>query len=282
MIKSDLAQRLFLAISLFCYPVSGWAQDGVADSVVENRQGRAMTAIDLTHPFDKQTVYWPTENGFDLKVRELGYTDRGYFYAANVFAAAEHGGTHLDAPIHFYEHGQTVEQIPLSRLTGPLAVIDVSEACVRDADYQVGVADLRGWEERHGETLVDKIVLIRTGYAKYWPNRKSYLGTDARGAEGVRQLHFPGLAADAAKWIVEHRSIKAIGIDTASIDYGQSKSFGSHVALFEHGIPAFENVADMELLPEIGAEVVALPMKIAGGSGAPLRIIAFVPELQHR
>lgn len=282
MIKSDLAQRLFLSVSLFCYPVGGWAQDEAADSVAKNRQGRAMTSIDLTHPFDTQTVYWPTENGFDLKIRELGYTDRGYFYAANVFAAAEHGGTHLDAPIHFYEHGMTVEQIPLSRLTGPLAVIDVSQACARDADYQVGVADLRGWEERHEETLVDKIVLIRTGYAKHWPDRKSYLGTDTRGAEGVRQLHFPGLAADAAKWIVEHRSIKAIGIDTASIDYGQSKDFESHVALFEHGIPAFENVADMELLPEIGAEVVALPMKIAGGSGAPLRIIAFVPELQHR
>ena len=233
--------------------------------------------IDLTHSFDAKTIYWPTAEGFKLTRGPAGVTEKGYYYSANQFAAAEHGGTHLDAPIHFAEDGQTVDQIPLDRLIGEAAVIDVETACQNDSNYLVGIADLRRWEQQHKRPLVDVIVLLRTGYSRHWSNRKKYLGTDRTGPEAVAELRFPGLDPEAAQWLVDHREIKAIGIDTASIDYGQSTHFESHVALAKHGIPIFENVAHLEKLPATSATVIALPMKIGDGSGAPLRILAQVP-----
>jgi kynurenine formamidase len=234
--------------------------------------------LDLTHAFDERTIYWPTEPGFQLQVGTAGMTPKGYFYAANRFSSAEHGGTHLDAPIHFYKDRRTVDQIPLRQLMGEAVVIDVADQCAVDPDYQIGIADLRRWEENHRRQLADVIVLLRTGFGRRWQNRKEYLGTDETGPAAVANLHFPGLAPEAAQWLVENRLIKAIGIDTASIDYGQSKQFGSHVKLFEHEVPAMENVANLEELPDEGFTVIALPMKIAGGTGAPLRIIATVPK----
>jgi kynurenine formamidase len=106
----------------------------------------------------------------------------------------------------------------------------------------------------------------------------AYLGTDRRGPEAVAELHFPGLHPDAAGWLVEERSIDAIGIDTPSIDYGQSTVFESHQVLFGANVLAFENVANLEQIPPAGGFVLALPMKIRGGSGGPLRIVAFVPD----
>ncbi|KAA5541943.1 cyclase family protein [Roseiconus nitratireducens] len=234
--------------------------------------------VDLTHDFDASTIYWPTESGFQLTVDKFGMTEKGYFYASKRFAAAEHGGTHLDAPIHFSKEGHTVDQVTLDRLIGEAAVIDVRDACRDDPDYQVGVGDLHRWETQQGRQLVDVIVLIRTGYATFWQDRRRYLGTDQTGPDAVSQLHFPGLDPMAARWLADHRPVKAIGIDTASIDHGQSERFQSHVTLFKHNIPVFENVADLSRLPAQGATVVALPMKIAKGTGAPLRIIASLPS----
>ncbi len=233
--------------------------------------------VDLTHPFDRSTVYWPTEDGFQLIRGPAGITPKGYYYAANRFKSAEHGGTHIDAPIHFFETGQTVDEIPLHRLVGATAVIDVTKSCEENRDYQVRVANLRRWETQHGRQLIDVIVLLRTGHGRHWHDRERYLGTNKTGPEAVTDLHFPGLDPLAAKWLVEQRSIKAIGIDTPSIDYGQSSRFQSHVTLFSHDVPAFENVAHLEKLPELGATVIALPMKIGGGSGAPLRLMAILP-----
>ncbi|MDA9934304.1 cyclase family protein [Rubripirellula sp.] len=238
--------------------------------------------IDLSHTFDKQTIYWPTENGFRLIPEKAGITEKGYYYSSNRFMAAEHGGTHLDAPVHFNENGKSVDKLPLRQLMGEAAVIDVTAACRQDPDYQISVADLRAWEEKTGRQLVDVIVLLNTGYAQHWSDRKKYLGTDQLGTEAVAKLHFPGLDPEAARWLTEHRAIKAIGLDTASIDYGQSTRFQSHVTLFKHEIPAFENVADMSRLPISGTTVVALPMKIGGGSGGPLRIVAWLPSEDKR
>ncbi len=238
--------------------------------------------VDLTHSFDETTIYWPTEDGFQLSVENFGMTAKGYFYASNRFTSAEHGGTHLDAPIHFAKGGKTVDQLSLDRFIGKAAVVDVSEACDKDADYEVSIEDLRAWEVENRRQLVDVIVLLHTGYGSRWPDRKRYLGTDRLGPEAVAELHFPGLSPDAAKWLTEHRAIKAIGIDTASIDHGQSERFQSHVTLFANGVPAFENVANLHLLPSFGATVIALPMKIKGGTGGPLRVVASIPATDEK
>lgn len=234
--------------------------------------------IDLTHAFDEQTVYWPTEGGFKLMKGVEGHTELGYYYAAHRFEAAEHGGTHIDAPIHFYEGGATLEQVPLERLIGPGVVVEVTDRCLRDRDYQIQLGDLKDWEANEGRSLNGAIVLLRTGFARYWPERRRYLGTEELGAGAIAKLHFPGLHPEAARWLATERTVKAVGIDTASIDYGQSRGFETHIALLRAGIPVLENLAGLEKLPDSGFTVVALPMKIRGGSGGPLRAVAIVPN----
>jgi kynurenine formamidase len=245
-----------------------------SDAIAAPLAGRI---VDLTHAFDASTIYWPTEaTGFVLTPEHSGVSEKGYFYASNTLAAPEHGGTHVDAPLHFWATGAAVDAIPLDQLIGPAVLVDVSEKVRANRDYEVAVEDLVTWEHTNGLIPTGAIVLLRTGFGAYWPDRRRYLGTDERGEDAVAKLHFPGLLPHAAEWLADTRKIHAVGLDTASIDHGQSTLFGSHVALFRRGVPAFENVANLDRLPAKGFTVVALPMKIAGGSGGPLRIVAIV------
>jgi kynurenine formamidase len=238
----------------------------------------AGTIVDLSYQFDASSVYWPTAETFRLEKDFEGTTEQGYYYSAYRYSAAEHGGTHIDSPVHFAKGRNTVDQIPLDQLIGPGIVVDVTRQCEKNPDYLITESDFKNWEQRHGKIAAGTIVLLRTGFGKFYPDRMRYLGTDQRGAEAVANLHFPGLHPDAARWLTRNRKIKAIGLDTASIDYGQSKLFESHRTLFANDIPAFENVANLDNLPNRGFSIVALPMKIKGGSGGPLRIIAVVPD----
>jgi kynurenine formamidase len=238
-------------------------------------QGRV---IDLSYPFDASTIYWPTAERFHLEKDFEGQTDKGYYYSAYRYAAAEHGGTHIDAPVHFAKGKNSVDQIPLEQLMGEAVVVDVTRQCAGNRDYQVNVKDLENWERENGKIPDGAIVFLRTGFGKYYPDKKSYMGTEARGADAIAALHFPGLHPDGARWLTENRSIHAVGLDTPSIDYGQSTLFESHRILFAKNVPAFENVANMDQLPLKRFTVIALPMKIGGGSGGPLRIIAILED----
>jgi kynurenine formamidase len=233
--------------------------------------------VDLTHAFNDKSIYWPTAEPFKKTTAFHGHTSGGWFYSAYNFAAAEHGGTHIDAPIHFAEGARTVDKIPVSQLIGPGFVIDVSRQAAANADYLVSVADIEAFEAVHGQISESAIVLLNTGRAKLYANPEAYMGTTERGADAVAKLHFPGLSPSAAALLVRRR-IQAVGIDTPSIDRGQSKGFEAHVELMTHNIPAFENVGDMSTLPPTGSTIIALPMKIEGGSGGPLRIVAHVPN----
>lgn len=252
--------------------------DARAEALHEVFSGEAARWVDLTHDFGEEAIYWPTAERFALDTVSEGTTEAGYYYAAFRFSAAEHGGTHMDAPVHFHEGGETADDVPLGRLVGPAAVVDVSDAAAEDADYRVTVADLRAWEEAHGRMPEGAIVLLRTGWGRYWPDAERYLGTAERGEGALPELHFPGLHPDAARWLAERRSVAAVGLDTPSIDHGQSTDFMAHRVLYAAGVPGFENVARLGELPPTGAYVVALPMKIAGGSGAPLRIVGVLPR----
>jgi kynurenine formamidase len=234
--------------------------------------------VDLSHSYDAQAIFWPTADPFRLETVADGVTPAGYYYAANNFFSSEHGGTHIDAPLHFAAGRQPVDQIPLDRLIGAASVIDVTEQSERDTDYQVTADDILAWERANGELERGAILLIRTGFSRRWPDAERYLGTATRGSEGAARLHFPGLHPDAARWLMENRAVKAVGIDTASIDYGQSQLFETHRLLYARDIPAFENLNALERLPLRGAFLIALPMKIKGGSGAPLRAVAILPR----
>jgi kynurenine formamidase len=231
--------------------------------------------IDLSHDFASDTVYWPTAPLFELTVDSKGMTEAGYWYESNTFKSSEHGGTHVDAPVHFAKGGWTTDRIPLSSLIGPAVVVDVRAQCERERDYEVRVEDLVGFEREHGAIREGTIVLLDTGFARRWPDRARYMGTAERGLQASFELHFPGLGPSAARWLVA-KKVAAVGIDTPSIDHGPSRMFFSHRELFGANVPAFENVARLDELPPVGSVVIALPMKIRGGSGGPLRIVAGV------
>jgi kynurenine formamidase len=240
--------------------------------------GEGAEWIDMSYTYDESTIFWPTAQSYEQEVVSAGMTERGYFYAANNFCMAEHGGTHFDAPIHFAEGGLTAEQVPIERLIGPAVVIDVKAAAEADPDYRAGVSDFEAWEAEHGRIPDGAIVLLNTGWGARWPDRGRFLGTTLTGPEAVPELHFPALHPDAARWLVENRRIDAFGLDTPSIDYGQSTMFETHRILFAAGIPAIENVARLDELPATGAYLIALPMKIGGGSGGPTRVVGVIPR----
>jgi kynurenine formamidase len=237
---------------------------------------RTARVVDLSHPFDERTLYWPTApSGFKLERLHYGQTDGGFFYSAYAFCAPEHGGTHLDAPIHFGEGRWPVDQVPVDRLVRPAIVIDVAAAAAADADHRLSVDELRTWEARHGRIPEGAMVLLRTGWSARWPDKKRYLGDDTPG--DASRLHFPSYGADAARILVADRKVTALGVDTASIDHGPSKDFPVHQIVAAANVLGLENLTGLDALPPTGAWVIALPMKIAGGSGGPLRAIALVP-----
>ncbi|MDX1503719.1 MAG: cyclase family protein [Thermoanaerobaculia bacterium] len=232
--------------------------------------------VDLSHPYDAETLYWPNmPSGFELEVLARGVTPGGFFYSSNLFSTPEHGGTHLDAPIHFAEGRQSADQVPLERLIGPAVVIDVSEAAAANPDHRLTVGEVEAWEAVHGRVPEGAIVLLRTGWSARWPDRLAYLGDDVPGE--TSDLHFPAYGEAAARLLVAKRSVAVLGVDTASLDHGPSSDFLVHRVAAEANVPGLENLTNLERLPPKGAWVVALPMKIAGGSGGPARVVALLP-----
>ena len=230
--------------------------------------------IDLSYPFDKNTIYWPTEKGFDLKTVFYGMSPGNYFYSAFKFCAPEHGGTHVDAPRHFSKNGLTVDQIPPKQLIGNAVVIYVDKEVNKNTDYAVTAADIQKFEKKYRPLNEQDIVLFYTGWGKYWKDKKHYLGTNQFG--DTKNLHFPGISKEAAEYLVA-RKIKGIGLDTASMDPGNSQDFLAHRVILGANLFGIENLAQLDLLPPVGATLIVAPMKIAGGSGGPARIFALIP-----
>jgi kynurenine formamidase len=232
--------------------------------------------VDLSHAYDDKTIYWPTSpSTFELRTLAHGHTKGGYFYSANSFCTPEHGGTHMDAPIHFADARQTIAEVPVERLVAPAVVIDVSAAATKDPDYRLQPADIERWEARYGRIPERAIVVLRTGWETRWGDVKAYLGDDRPG--DASNLHFPSYGAEAAAFLVRERHIAGLGVDTASIDHGASKDFMVHRITADANVFGLENLANLGKLPATGATIIALPMKIAAGSGSPVRVIAILP-----
>lgn len=262
--------REFAALVVFCATLAAPPVRAAGLDIASAR------VVDLTHAIDRDTIFWPTEKDtFRLVEEHKGVTDRGFFYAANRFCLPEHGGTHIDAPYHFAQGGAAVAAVPVERLVGPAAVIDISIKAAGDTDYTLSAADVLAWEAVNGKLSPGTIVLLRTGWSSRWPNKRAYLGDDTPG--DASHLHFPSYGIDAVRLLID-RGVTVIGVDTASIDNGPSKDFLVHRAAGAANVIGLENLTELDQLPATGAWVAALPMKIANGSGAPARVIAFVPR----
>jgi kynurenine formamidase len=264
-----MSRTVVLSIAALVYASAAGLQRGPELS--------AQRIVDLSHVFGPKTLYWPTSpTKFALEKLASGQTEGGYFYSANSLCTPEHGGTHLDAPVHFSERGRSTADIPLEQLVAPVVVIDISAQAAKNRDYMLTAQDVWAFEKQHGRIAKGTIVLLKTGWSRYWPDAKTYLGDDTPG--DASKLSFPSYGVDAAKQLVEERGVAALGIDTASIDYGKSTDFLVHRIAGANNVPGLENLTNLDQLPARGATVVALPMKIEGGSGGPLRAIALVAK----
>ncbi len=257
-----------LALLAFLAPLAHGAQ---AVNLTDYR------VVDLTHAFNKRTLYWPTAtSGFNLQQLAYGPTPGGWFYSSYSYGAPEHGGTHLDAPIHFAKDGLTADRIPVEQFIGPAVVIDISARASKDPDYRLTRDDVLVWEKVNRTIPRGAIVVLRTGWSMRWPDARAYLGDNAPG--DASKLHFPSYGEEAAQLLVGERKVAALGADVASIDYGASKDFIVHQIAAKASVMGLENLANLGVLPPRGATIIALPMKIEGGSGGPLRAIALVPR----
>ena len=251
----------------------GSAGLGVSGQVMDLSRSRL---VDLTHAYNAQTIYWPTASTkFTLEKLAYGPAPGGYFYASYSFSTPEHGGTHLDAPLHFSERGRSTDQVPLDQLIARAVVIDVSSSAAGNPDYRLSAADVRAFERQHGQIAAGTIVLLRTDWSRRWPDVKAYLGDDT--PKDASKLRFPSYGEDAARLLVEERRAGALGVDTASIDYGRSTDFVVHRLAAAQQVAGLENLTNLDQVPATGATIIALPIKIEGGSGGPVRVVAVVP-----
>jgi kynurenine formamidase len=224
--------------------------------------------VDLTWPLGPDAPTYEGALSYSAEVQKNVEPDGYYIRKVTV---VEHTGTHLDAPAHFAKGGATVDQIPVEQLVGAAAVVDVTAAVAANPDYAVTVGDLRAWEAKHGALGARSIVLIRTGWGARWHDAARYRNSDPQGV-----LHFPGVSVEASRYLTE-RGVRALGIDTLSTDPGPSTTFGEHKQFLGAGGYHVENVAHLDQLPESGATVVIAPIPFRGGSGAPARVLAFLP-----
>lgn len=231
--------------------------------------------VDLTYSFDETTQVWPSNPPFHRDSTERGGTATEAWYATGRVALSEHAGTHMDAPVHFAQSQAGIDGIPVDHLMGPAVIIDVRQAVGHDRDYRLSLEDLRRWEAAHGTIPTGAVVMMLTGWGAHWRNRERYFGSAT--PDLPTTLHFPGFSREVAEFLVAERHIYGIGIDTPSIDFGPSQDFVVHRIVNGAGLYGLENVARLDEIPPSGATLVALPMKIAGGTGAPVRIIAILP-----
>ena len=234
----------------------------------------SMQVIDLTHPLSPDSLYWPSGSPFEYERVSWGLNASGDWYAAGSFATAEHLGTHLDAPIHFAPEVWSNAEIPAEHFIGAAAVIDISARAASDPDTTLTVADIEAWEAAYGAIPPGAIVIVRTAWSERWPDWNEYYGSDD--PFDTTTMHFPGVSPEAATAIAE-RGASGVGIDTASIDPGNDLDFRAHRILATANLYNLENLTGLDQLPPAGATLLALPIKIAGGSGGPARVLALLP-----
>ena len=229
------------------------------------------TVVDLTHNLSEKAPNWEGTEKSPFEATTLGTFQKDGYFSRRI-CLPEHFATHLDAPAHFSATAWTVEQIPVSHLIAPLIVLDATVQSAKNADYAITPDDVLAFEKQHGRIPPNSVVFARTGWSKHWDSMTDYRNADAKGV-----MHFPGFSPEAAKLLAD-RGIVGLGIDTLSIDIGASPDYPAHRYVLPRNIYQVENVADLSAIPATGATVVVAPVKLEGGSGGPVRVLAIVPK----
>ena len=221
---------------------------------------------DLTYPL---TTSFPAFTPGEEAARRTVVTIENDGYYMQEWRIIEHIGTHVDAPGHFTPGGRLSPELELSELIVPAVVIDIAAKAARDPDAVVTVEDVRAFERRHGRIPRDAAVLMYSGWGAKVGDADAYRGTDAAGT-----LHFPGFDPDACEWLLRHRRIRGLGVDTLSIDPGNSTTFPTHLTLTGADRYGLENLANLDRIPRRGATIVVGLIPYEEGSGGQARIFA--------
>jgi len=228
--------------------------------------------IDLAYTLGEKTPYWPGDNYEPFRLKTIATIEKDGVLS-KAFYTPEHLGTHLDAPNHFEKNQPSVDEIKTEQLFATGVTIDISLQAESDADYRLTTKDIADWERAHGRIPDRAIVLLRTGWGRHWTNYPRYKNQDVMG-----RMHFPGYSAEAAKLLINERSVRGLGIDTLSIDHGLSKDFIVHHIVNGAGRYGLENLANLDQLPPRGFYLFVAPIKIENGSGGPARVFAVMPN----
>jgi kynurenine formamidase len=236
------------------------------------------TYLDMSYQYDDNTMNFPAKSHpkTTLELLFKGNMPSGTWVQSYKICSAEHGGTHIDAPSHFREDAWQLHQIPFESLVhAPAVVINITARADLDPNSAVETRDLLDWEREYGRIPEGAVVFMLSGWGRYWGNETAYLGNDRKDPTALAS---PGFSEEAAKFLVE-RKIAGVAVDTVSLDTGDSKTYPAHEVLADANKYGIENTANIDKLPPSGAIVSILPIKIQGGTGGPVRIVAEFNEI---
>jgi kynurenine formamidase len=247
---------------------AGFAATAIVPEPAFAAPRRFSSVVDLTHTMSPAFPTFFGVPGIELQ-KQFDFKKDGF----NLYwwRIIEHGGTHLDAPIHFSEGGMTADRIAATQLVVPLVMVDVSARAASDPDYRLSRADLAGWEKRHGRLPDNCCVAMNSGWAARVTDAGKFTGKDAAGV-----FHFPGVSPEAAEWMMKERKVAGLAVDTLSLDHGPSKDFRTHSLWLPSGRWGLENVANLDKVPASGATLVVGLAKVKDATGGPVRLMALI------
>ena len=226
--------------------------------------------IDLTHEITEKIPVWPGDPKPEISKFSIVEKDG---YNMNVLKIGEHTGTHFGVPLHFFNEGKSVDEVPVSDLILSAVKIDISDKCSKNPDYVLKIEDVLFWEKYHGKVPEGSFVIVHTGWYRKWGSHSDYLGLDEEG-----KMHFPGFSKEVVVFLMDERKIKGLGIDTHGVDPGMDEKFEASKVLFERGGYHLENLTNLSKLPSKGFYIFIGALPIERGTGSPARVIALVKK----
>jgi kynurenine formamidase len=224
--------------------------------------------VDLTHTIHPNIPIWPDDPPVEFETVSQIEKD-GYFMRK--FSIGEHSGTHMNAPNSFYSGGASIDSYPPQSLVVPAIAIDIRDKSLVNPDYTLTIDDVLNWEQQHGFIEPGNVIILYTGWQEKWENPGAFFNRDNDGI-----CHFPGFGTAATQFLLKERSIAGVATDTHGVDPGQDESFAVNKLVLEKQRIVLENLANIDQLPAADITLVIGILRILGGSGSPVSVLAFV------
>lgn len=253
----------FLALLIFFATLSLPMSASQANTINYSR------VVDLSHVIAPDMPLWPGDPAVEF-VDTAQFDKDGYFLRK--FTMGEHSGTHMNAPNSFHKDGMGIDRYEPQSLVVQAVVIDIRKEAQANADYVLTEGDILIWESKYGKVPKDSVVLLYTGWQEKWSDPKAFFNKDAEG-----KLHFPGFDGKATSFLLKERGIKGVGIDTHGVDPGLDLTYQTNTQVLAQNGIILECLTHIDQLPATGTTLVLGILRLKGGSGTPLSVMAFVP-----